>query len=78
MTCWAPCWRAAAPAVRLVSSPPSPQCAIKGNINAKGEKIFHVPGGRSYDATDIVLAEGEKWFCSEKEALAAGWRAAKN
>lgn len=57
--------------------PPSPSCQIKGNINAKGEKIYHVPGGRSYDATDIDLAAGERWFCNEKEAQEAGWRRSK-
>lgn len=63
---------------KLKKLPPNPACAIKGNINAKGQKIYHVPGGRSYDATDIELDQGERWFCSEKEAQDAGWRAAKN
>ena len=28
--------------------PPNPACPIKGNINAKGECIFHEPGTRDY------------------------------
>jgi hypothetical protein len=50
---------------------------IKGNINSKGERIYHVPGGRSYANTAIDTARGERWFCSEAEARASGWRPAK-
>jgi hypothetical protein len=54
-------------------------CTIKGNINSKGEKIYHVDGkSPSYDDTVINESAGERWFCSESEALAAGWRAPKN
>jgi len=50
-------------------------CNIKGNISYRtGEKIYHVPGGKYYDATRINPAKGERWFCSEAEARAAGWR----
>lgn len=52
-------------------------CNIKGNINSKGEKIYHLPGQKYYAATKIDTANGERWFCSEQEALTAGWRAAK-
>jgi endonuclease YncB( thermonuclease family) len=50
-------------------------CQIKGNINSNGERIYHVPGSSSYGATRINEAKGERWFCSEAEARAAGWRA---
>jgi hypothetical protein len=53
-------------------------CNIKGNINSKGDRIYHVPGGSWYGATKINKAKGERWFCSEKDAKAAGWRAAFN
>ena len=52
-------------------------CPIKGNISSKGERIYHVPGGRRYDRTKIDSAKGERWFCSEEEAQAAGWRRAR-
>ncbi len=52
-------------------------CLIKGNISRSGERIYHVPGGRWYDATRIDPRKGERWFCSEAEARAAGWRRAK-
>ncbi len=50
-------------------------CAIKGNINRRGERIYHVPGSRYYSQTRINTAAGERWFCSEAEARSAGWRA---
>lgn len=49
-------------------------CKIKGNISKAG-KIYHVPGSRSYERTRIDTSRGERWFCSESEAQAAGWRA---
>lgn len=54
-------------------------CEIKGNISMNtGERIFHVPGQEHYSETRISLAHGERWFCSEAEARAAGWRKAFN
>ncbi len=50
-------------------------CAIKGNINRRGERIYHRPGSASYDDTRIDERRGERWFCTEEEARAAGWRA---
>jgi len=50
-------------------------CDIKGNINSKGARIYHLPGTSSYAATRIDTSRGERWFCSEQEARAAGWRA---
>ncbi|MBI4384921.1 MAG: thermonuclease family protein [Nitrospinae bacterium] len=51
-------------------------CRIKGNINRKKEKIYHVPGGQWYGKTQIDESQGERWFCSEEEAARAGWRKA--
>lgn len=70
--------RAAAPPILFgcpqgCTTPPS-GCEIKGNINADGEKIFHVPDGGSYAATTINTSQGERWFCTEDEAKANGWR----
>ena len=53
-------------------------CIIKGNINSKGDKIYHYPGMSSYGSTKIDESKGERWFCSEEEARAAGWRAPRN
>jgi len=56
---------------------PSGNCAIKGNISSKGERIYHSPGQRDYDRASIRQDKGERWFCSAAEAQAAGWRAAR-
>lgn len=50
-------------------------CNVKGNINGDGERIYHVPGSPSYDDTAIDESRGERWFCTEAQARAAGWRA---
>ncbi|MGN6917326.1 sunset domain-containing protein [Neisseria sp. P0017.S004] len=47
---------------------------MKGNIGNSG-RIYHVPGTAAYEKTKIDEAKGERWFCSEDEARAAGWRA---
>jgi endonuclease YncB( thermonuclease family) len=52
-------------------------CAIKGNINGHGEKIFHMPWGRDYTKVKMDLTKGKRWFCSEGEAEQAGWRPAR-
>jgi len=50
-------------------------CLIKGNVSVDtGERIYHVPGQAFYDETVVNEAYGERWFCTEDEALAAGWR----
>lgn len=56
----------------------SPSCKIKGNISIDtGERIYHVPGQKYYPRTRISPEHGERWFCSEAEARAAGWRKSK-
>lgn len=54
------------------------ECNIKGNISAKGARIYHVPKQKFYSRTRINTAKGERWFCSAAAARAAGWRAAKH
>lgn len=50
-------------------------CAIKGNISRKGQ-IYHMPWSPWYSRVTVDPARGERWFCSEAEAAAAGWRPA--
>ena len=66
--------RAAPPAQRS----PRDGCNIKGNINGEGARIYHVPDASSYDDTRIDESKGERWFCTESEARAAGWRAPRD
>jgi hypothetical protein len=55
-----------------------PGCVIKGNISLRtGERIYHLPGQRYYDRTVISPENGERWFCTQEEAVANGWRRAK-
>jgi micrococcal nuclease len=53
-------------------------CTIKGNISSKKEKIYHVIGCGSYNQTVIDESKGERLFCSEQDAVDAGWRKAQN
>lgn len=46
-------------------------CAIRGNINRAGERIYHMPGDPFYNRTNP-----EAVFCTEAEAQAAGFRRA--
>ena len=50
------------------------ECRIKGNINARGERIYHTPDSRWYARVHVNEAKGQRWFCDETEARAAGWR----
>lgn len=53
-------------------------CPIKGNVSfATGERIYHLPGQPRYAETRIRPEWGERYFCTESEARAAGWRPAR-
>ena len=64
-------------------SPTKPEkegCLIKGNVSqdSKKTKIYHINGCSGYDGVEIQRYLGEDWFCSEKEAEAAGFVKSKN
>lgn len=66
-----------APAVATIAAQASSgSCTIKGNVGQDGSRLYHVPGSPWYDRTRIDERAGERWFCSEQEATAAGWRKA--
>lgn len=56
------------------ASKQSGACDTKGNISRTGERIYHMPGQKYYARTRVSTGKGERWFCSEQEAQAAGWR----
>ena len=59
--------------------PDKPNCLIKGNIDkATGTKTYHFPGCREFNITVVEKDLGEDWFCSEKEAEAAGFVKSQN
>ena len=62
----------------VINEPVAQQnCNIKGNISvSSGDRLYHVVGMEDYEGTKIDSSKGEKWFCSESEAIAAGWRRA--
>jgi endonuclease YncB( thermonuclease family) len=62
------------PVSQTVAPAPATGCTIKGNINAAGECIYHLPGSPSYADTVITPSRGEKYYCSIAEAAAAGCR----
>ena len=39
-------------------------------------RIYHMPWSPWYGKIRIDEAKGKRWFCTEAEALAAGWRPA--
>jgi endonuclease YncB( thermonuclease family) len=53
---------------------PSSGCTIKGNVNANGERIYHMPGQEFYGKVrmDFDFGKGKRWFCTKEEAEAAG------
>lgn len=56
---------------------PVPPCVIvKGNISRSGEKIYHLPGQANYEQVKIDELKGEAFYCSEQEAIDAGFRKA--
>ena len=56
------------------ASPPSADCAIKGNVNWSGKCIFHKPDGRWYKQITMEARYGDRWFCTATEAIASGCR----
>lgn len=72
---FAPLPLAAVPADQTPKAAPG-KCRIKGNISGNG-RIYHVPGSDAYESTKIDESKGERWFCTEEEARAAGWRPAR-
>ncbi len=67
--------RAAARGSRPAPALAEGDCRIKGNVSAQG-RIYHLPGQRDYDRVRIRPDLGQRWFCTEAEARAAGWRRA--
>lgn len=50
---------------------------IKGNVNAYGKKIYHMPGQMYYDIVRVSVQHGGRNFRTEEEAVRAGFRKSK-
>ncbi len=48
-------------------------CPIKGTVTSAG-KLYVLPWSSEYAKATVRPQRGERWFCSEGEAQAAGWR----
>lgn len=54
--------------------PENEKCVIKGNIDEDTQKkSYHLPDCRDYDRVIIDRDRSEDYYCSEKEAQAAGF-----
>lgn len=53
------------------------KCNIKGNVR-EGKKTYFFPGCGNYSNVALELDQGDQWFCSEKDALSAGFTKAAN
>lgn len=58
----------------LSPTPKDSRCVIKSNIDkATGTRLYHLPKCRHYSQIVLDADRGEKFFCSENEAKAAGF-----
>lgn len=48
-------------------------CPIKGQ-KTSDRRVYVLPWSPQYDRVKVRTARGERWFCSEAEAQAAGWK----
>lgn len=63
------------PEARLGSVSSGYCLVIIGNVNkSTGTKIYHCSNWRDYNKIEMNEAEGDRFFCSEAEARAAGFR----
>ena len=56
-------------------TPKNKNCDIKGNINRDTKvRDYHLPECRHYNLTTVQEDRGEGWFCTEEEAIKAGYK----
>ena len=60
-----------------VTNPQNPKCNIKGNVR-EGKKTYFFPGCGNYSNVSLELDQGDQWFCSESDALLAGFTKSAN
>ncbi len=56
---------------------PVPGCTIKGVVSPEGDKRFVLPGNQFYRTLTVDAGRGERWFCSEVEAISNGFSRAR-
>jgi hypothetical protein len=61
--------------VRLAGNElPDIDCPVKGNVNRKGDRIYHVKGGRDHAKVRLKAEEGDICFQTVLDAELAGFR----
>jgi endonuclease YncB( thermonuclease family) len=59
--------------------PPNPKCSIKGNDDEyKKQKVYFTQSCGFYTLVDVQLYRGDAWFCTEAEAIKAGFTKAQS
>jgi len=57
-----------------ISSETGDVCGVKGNIDTNTQKKYYfLPACRNYSQVTIDLSTDDQWFCSESEAIQAGF-----
>src|SRR5262245_43285402 len=51
-------------------------CPIKGQVTGQ-ERVYVLPGTPDYQRVRVQTSRGDRWFCSEQEAAAAGFKEAQ-
>jgi endonuclease/exonuclease/phosphatase family metal-dependent hydrolase len=74
----APVVRAKVIPAPLPRPPATVDTRIKGNINAKGKRLYHAPECRDYPRVEIDERKGERWFANVDAAERAGFSRAAN
>ncbi len=53
-------------------------CVVKGNYDIHGKRYYHLPEFRHYSQAVVNLDKADRWFCSEAEAIKAGFVRARD
>ncbi len=51
-------------------------CLIKGVVLSEDRRFYYAPGHPDYERRKVRERRGGRWFCTEEDALAAGWERA--
>lgn len=51
---------------------------VKANIDAHGRKLYHLPSMPNYAQVKVDESKGERIFCTEQDAINAGWTKSGN
>jgi micrococcal nuclease len=63
----------------LQTKPPNPSCSIKANYSEETkQKTYYTPLCGYYSLVFVQLYRGDAWFCSEAEAVKAGFTKAES